>query len=303
MKSRLVYTNTAPTGAFRGVNGAYLYHAIERHMDHIAKELGRDRLEYRLEHLFEDGEELLNDQVLDDAGILKKGFDLVERVAPWQQLNAESGPMQGIGVGAAWWVTNPMPGTATIKLNEDGTVGVITAANDNGSGAVSLGFTQIVAEKLGVQPGDVYVTMPDTDAAGFDAGSQGSRTTRIVGKAASIAADEVIGKIKETASDLLEAAPADIVVADGTVFVTGSPDTSLALADVAAAATWTVGPIQGTGSFITPFPEFNPGCATGLMFPSFPTPTYHVHLAEVEVDPVTGNVEVTRYVVAQEVGR
>lgn len=303
VKSRLVYTNTAPTGAFRGVNGAYLYHAIERHMDHIAGELGRDRLEYRLEHLFKDGEELLNDQVLDDAGILKKGFGLVEKAAPWHDVNAESGPMQGIGIGAAWWVTNPMPGTATIKLNEDGSVGVITAANDNGSGAVSLGVTQIVAEKLGVQPEDVYVTMPDTDAAGFDAGSQGSRTTRIVGKAAAIAADEVIGKIKETASELLEAAPGDIVVADGTVFVAGSPDTSLALGDVAAAATWTVGPIQGTGSFLTPFPEFNPGCATGLMFPSFPTPTYHVHLAEVEVDPVTGNVQVTRYVVAQEVGK
>jgi len=180
---------------------------------------------------------------------------------------------------------------------------VITAANANGSGAVSLCATQIVAEKLGVPPEDVYITMPDTDAAGFDAGSQGSRTTRVVGKAASIAADEVIGKIKQTAAELLEAAPADVVIADGTVFVAGSPDASLALADVAAAATWTVGPIQGTGSFLTQFPEFNPGCATGLMFPSFPTPTYHVHLAEVEVDPVTGNVEVTRYVVAQEVGK
>ena len=301
--SRLVYTNTAPTGAFRGVNGTYLYHAIERHMDHIAGELGRDRLEYRLEHLFEDGEELLNGQILDDAGILKEAFDVVEEAAPWQDVTANSGPMNGIGIGAAWWVTNPMPGTATIKLNEDGTVGVITAANDNGSGAVSLGITQIVAEKLGVQPEDVYVTMPDTDVAGFDAGSQGSRTTRIVGKAASIAADEVIDKIKTTASDLLEAAPGDIVVADGRVFVAGSPEAGIGLGAVAMAATWTVGPIQGTGSFVTPFPDFNPGCATGLMFPSFPTPTYHVHLAEVAVDPVTGNVEVTRYVVAQEVGK
>ena len=301
--SRLVYTNTAPTGAFRGVNGTYMYHAVERHMDHIANELGRDRREYRLEHLFEEGEELLNGQILDDAGILKEAFDLVEEAAPWHEVNAKSGPMHGVGIAGAWWVTNPMPGTATIKLNEDGTVGVITAANDNGSGAVNLGITQIVAEKIGVRPEDVYVTMPDTDVAGFDAGSQGSRTTRIVGKAASIAADEVIEKVKKTASDLLEAAPGDVVVADGSVFVAGSPDAGIALGDVAAAATWTVGPIQGTGSFVTPFPDFNPGCATGLMFPSFPTPTYHVHLAEVDVDPVTGNVQVTRYVVAQEVGK
>jgi CO/xanthine dehydrogenase Mo-binding subunit len=85
--------------------------------------------------------------------------------------------------------------------------------------------------------------------------------------------------------------------------VKGAPGTSVPIALVAATALNTVGPIQGTGSFVTPFPDFNPGCASGLLFPSFPTPTYHVHIAEVEVDPVTGTVRVLRYLVAQEVGR
>ena len=301
--ARLVYTNTTPTGAFRGVNGVYLYHAVERHMDHIAEELGVDRREYRLRHLFADDEVLLNGQVLHDAGILRQGFDLLENAAPWAELTAEKKPYRGVGIGAAWWVTNPMPGTATLKLNEDGTIGVITGANDNGSGAVTLGVTQIVAEKLGVRPEDVVVTHPDTDVAGFDAGSQGSRTTRIVGKAASIAADEVSGKIKEVAAKLLEIDANDLELSDGHVRAKGAPSVRVPMAQVATSATWTVGPIQGTGSFVTPFPEFNPGCATGLMFPAFPTPTYHVHLAEVEVDPVTGNVRVLRYLVAQEVGR
>ncbi len=301
--ARLVYTNTAPTGAFRGVNGAYLYHAVERHMDHIVSEVGADRREYRLRHLFRHGEELLNGQVLEDADILREAFDVLEEAAPWADLAAARKPYRGIGIGAAWWVTNPMPGTATVKLNEDGTVGVITAATDNGSGAVSMGVTQVVAECLGIPPQDVYVTMPDTDVAGFDAGSQGSRTTRIVGKASQIASDEVAEKIKKFASGLLEAAAEDLEIAEGFVRVKGAPGTGLALAEVAAAATNAIGPIQGTGSFVTPFPDFNPGCATGLMFPSFPTPTYHVHLAEVEVDPVTGNVRVLRYLVAQEVGK
>jgi CO/xanthine dehydrogenase Mo-binding subunit len=301
--SRLVYTNTAPTGAFRGVNGTYLYHAVERHMDHIAGELGLDRREYRLRQLFTDGEVLLNDQVLNDAGILRQGFDAIEAAAPWADLQRGKRPYHGIGIGAAWWVTNPMPGTAVIKLHEDGTVAVITAANDNGSGAVSMGVTQIVAEAMGIPPRDVYVTMPDTDVAGFDAGSQGSRTTRIVGRASQLAAEEVIDKLKNFAAGLLEAAAQDLEVAEGTVRVKGAPGNSLPLAKVAVAATNTIGPIQGTGSFVTPFPDFNPGCASGLLFPSFPTPTYHVHLAEVEVDPVTGNVRVLRYLVAQEVGR
>ncbi|MBV9092322.1 MAG: molybdopterin-dependent oxidoreductase, partial [Streptosporangiaceae bacterium] len=301
--ARLVYTNTAPTGAFRGVNGTYLYHAVERHMDHIAAEIGADRREFRIRHLFRDGEELLNGQVLHDAGILREAFDKLEEAAPWAELNTGKGPWRGTGIGAAWWVTNPMPGTATVKLNEDGTVGVITAATENGSGAVAMGVTQVVAERLGIRPQDVFVTMPDTDVAGFDAGSQGSRTTRIVGKASQIACDEVTEKIKKFASGLLEAAAEDLEVAEGSVRVRGAPDTGMPLASVAVAATNAVGPIQGTGSFVTPFPDFNPGCATGLMFPSFPTPTYHVHLAEVQVDPATGNVRVLRYLVAQEVGR
>lgn len=301
--SRLVYTNTTPTGAFRGVNGAYLYHAVERHTDHIADEVGVDRREYRLRHLFDDGEVLLNGQTLHDAGILREGFDAVEKVAPWSSLGkSRNGRLRGVGVAAAWWLTNPMPGAVTLKVNEDGTIGVITAANDNGSGAVSLGVTQVVAKELGVRPADVIVTMPDTDIAGYDGGSQGSRTTHIVGKASSIAAEEVRRKIKDVAANLLEANPDDLVLEDGQVSVAGSPTKAVSLAAVAATATWTVGPITGTGSYTTPPPEFNPACASGLLFPAMTTPTYHVHLAEVEVDPVTGNVAVTRYVVAQEVG-
>ncbi|MDT7707835.1 MAG: hypothetical protein QOG20_3442 [Pseudonocardiales bacterium] len=301
--ARLVYTNTTPTGAFRGVNGTYLYHAVERHMDHIAAEMGVDRLEFRLRHLFEDGEELLNGQVLDDAGILRQGFEALEAAAPWAELQAAKRPYRGIGIGAAWWLTNPSAGTAVVKMHEDGTVAVVTAATDNGSGAVSMGVTQVVAERLGIPAADVYIALPDTDVAGFDGGSQGSRTTRIVGKASQIAADEVIEKLKNVAAGLLEAAADDLEVAEGTVRVKGVPGNSLTLAEVAVTAMNTVGPIQGTGSFVTPFPDFNPGCATGLMLPSFPTPTYHVHLCEVEVDPVTGTVRVLRYLVAQEVGR
>ena len=63
------------------------------------------------------------------------------------------------------------------------------------------------------------------------------------------------------------------------------------------------GPIAATGSYKTPAPAFNPTCATGMLFPIWPTPTYHLHIAEVEVDPVTGKVTVLRYLVAQEVGK
>lgn len=300
---RVVYTNTAPSGAFRGVGGTYLYFALERHMDHIAGKLGMDRREFRLRNLMEDGDRMLNGQVVENARALREAFDRIEDVAPWGELAKKERPHHGVGLAAAVWLTNPQPGAATLKVNEDGTIGVVTAATDNGSGAVTMGVTQIVAEELAVRPEDVVVVAPDTDVAAYDAGSQGSRTTHIVGRAVGEAAGEVRDKIFDAAARVLEAAKEDLELADGQVGLVGDPASRIPLAEVARQATFTTGPITGTGSYRTPIPAYNPSCASGLLFPTFPTLTYHVHLAEVEVDPVTGNVKVLRYVVAQDVGR
>jgi len=214
-----------------------------------------------------------------------------------------AGKLRGVGIAAATWLTNPGPGAVTLKLNEDGTAALVSAATDNGSGAVSMGVTQIVAEELSLRPEDISIGMPDTDATGYDAGSQGSRTTHIVGRAVRLAAAEVREKIFAVAAKVLEADEADLELAGGSVQVRGAPARAISLARVASEAMWSTGPIMGTGSYATPAPAYNPSCASGLLFPTFPTPTYHVHLAEVEVDPATGAVKVLRYVVVQEVGK
>jgi CO/xanthine dehydrogenase Mo-binding subunit len=300
---QLVYTNTPPTGAMRGVSGVAMYAALENHMDHIARTLGVDRREYRLRHLFRAGDSLPNGQVLGDAAIFKEGFDAIEKLAPWAQVSKQKQPYRGVGLVAGIWLVNPLPGAATVKIEEDGTVGVITAATDNGTGSLATGIPQIVAEVLGVRPDQVRVSDPDTDLSGFDAGSQGGRTTQVVGNAARMAAEEVRGKLFETAAQLLQAEPDTLELTEGMVRVAGKPATGMTLSEVATAATFDSGPIQGTGrALIAPVP-YNPNCASGLLFPFFTTPTYHVHFAEVEVDPVTGNVKVLRYLVAQEVGR
>ena len=308
MVVKLAYTNTAPTGAFRGVGGTYLYFALERHNDQCAQQLGMDRREFRLRNLHEDGAKTLVGQTLPDAGLLGEAFAAAEEAAPWAELTAKprvtkDGKLRGVGIGAVTWLTNPMPAGATVKLNEDGTIGLITAATENGSGAVAMGVTQIAAEELGVGIEDVVVLMPDTDAAPFDAGSQGSRTTRLVGRAVQDASAEVRKKVFDIAAGLLEASKDDLLLEGGQVLVRGVPASGVPLATVAMAATYSAGPIQGTGRYMTPFPEFNPACAQGLLFPVFPSPSYHVHVAEVEVDPDTGQTEVVRYIVVQEVGK
>ncbi|MCH7670040.1 MAG: molybdopterin-dependent oxidoreductase [Acidobacteria bacterium] len=298
--ARSVYTNTAPTGAFRGVSGPHLVFALERHMDHIALELGMDRREFRLGALAHDGDAMLNGQVLEDASILAEAFAAVEDRAPWAELS--KGPNRGVGIAATVWLTNPMPGQATVKLNEDGTLGVVTAATDNGSGAVTMGLRQIAAEGLGLFADQVVVSMPDTDVAAYDAGSQGSRTTHVVGRAVFNATAAVRRSVEKTAASMLEAAQEDIVVESGFVQVRGVPSSRISLAEVATTAMFTDGPIAASASYVTPPPTSDPTCATGMLFSAWPIPTYHVHVAEVEVDPVTGKVAVLRYVVAQEVG-
>ncbi len=309
IRSRMAYTNTAPTGAFRGVSGPYLVFAAERHMDQIANELGRDRREYRLATLAADGHKMRNGQALEELSILHKAFLLVEERAPWAEQirdadNASNGEkLRGVGIAAAVWLTNPQPGQATVKLNEDGGIIIVTAATDSGSGAVTTGLRQIAAECLGLPADRVAVTMPDTDVAGFDAGSQGSRTTHVAGRAVYDATAQVRQRVLETAATMLEAAKEDLLIEDGVVRVAGVPDMGLSLAQVAMAANFSQGPIVATASYTTPPPPHDPALTKGMLFNTWPTPTYHLHLAEVEVDAVTGKVSVERYVIAQEVGR
>ncbi|MFC5176186.1 xanthine dehydrogenase family protein molybdopterin-binding subunit [Nocardioides taihuensis] len=300
---RLWYTNTPPTGAFRAVGGVYLYMAQEQHMDEIADLLGVDRREYRLRHLFADGDTSRTGQVFEEAGILREAFDKLEEHAPWQEVLDGLKPNQGVGIAAGVWMTNPMPGEVTIKMSEDGTASIVTAANDNGSGAVSMGLTQIVASTLGLNEGDVRASMPDTDVSGYDGGSQGGRTTAIVGTAALEASLQVRQRLVDIAAGLLEANPDDIELVDGQAKVKGTPSSAVPLAAVAATGTFTSGSITATSSYASPPIPFDPGCASGALFTTMSTPTYHVHLAVVEVDEVTGNVDVVRYVVVQEAGK
>ncbi|MYD32898.1 MAG: xanthine dehydrogenase family protein [Acidimicrobiales bacterium] len=299
--TRNVYTTTAPTGAYRGVNGPGVVFANERHMDAIADALGRDRREFRLASLARDGDLMRNGQPLEQVSILREAFDHVDDLSGWQ--DAGAGELRGVGQAAAIWLTNPMPGHATVKLNEDGTATVITSATENGSGAVATGLRQIAAEALGLATDQVTVTMPDTDATGYDAGSQGSRTTHVVGRAIADASAEVRSQVLDRASQMLEAAPEDLVITDGVVSVAGVPTASVTLGQVAQSVTWTEGPIAAGASYVTPTPPHDPLCATGMLIKGWPTPTYHLHQAEVSVDAVTGQVTVDRYIVCQEVGR
>jgi CO/xanthine dehydrogenase Mo-binding subunit len=303
IRSRLVYTNTAPTGAFRGVEATYCAFALEQHMDHIAREIGMDRRELRLRNVLADGDEGPTGQALEGVAFAE-AFATVERVAPWRAASAPAGRrLRGVGIAATMWSTFGGPASASLKLNEDGTVGIITAGTEIGSGAMVTAGVQVVAEELGMKPEDVVLLPVDTDTAGYDMGVQGSRTAYNVGNALRTASAQVRDQVLHVAAQALEIAPEDLELVDSAVQPIGDPARAMSMTAVAQTALWSSGPIMGQGAFVSPPVEVPPGCTVGSLIPGIHVPTYHVHLAEVEVDPDTGHVTIVRYVVAQDVGR
>jgi CO/xanthine dehydrogenase Mo-binding subunit len=301
-RSQVVYTNTAPTAAFRGIGGVYSVFAQELHLDHIARGLDIDRREFRLRNVLRAGDEMVNGQVMADA-FLVEALESIERRAPWAELKAHSRPLRGVAVVPVTWITNPGPSDVTVRLAEDGNVVLTCAGVEIGTGSVAVGIRQVVAEQLGVPVDDVLVVTTDTDGAGYDHGTQGSRTVYGLGSAAIDAAAKVKAQILATAAAMLEAAEADLELVDARVGVIGDPRGSVSLASVAARSLWSTGPISATGRFVGRPVPFDQSRLAGALFTYFNAASYHAHLAEVEVDPDTGRVRVLRYLVAQDVGK
>jgi CO/xanthine dehydrogenase Mo-binding subunit len=162
---------------------------------------------------------------------------------------------------------------------------------------------QIVAAALGLKPENVVVRTADTDAAGYDVGVGGGRTTVSLGAASLVACEEVRRKLLAVAADMLEAAPDDLVLRNGRVEITGAEGSGTTIAAVAQRAQAVVGPISGNGSFTGPGVAAMPGCAAGHFIEALDIPVFAVHDCEVAVDPETGHVEVLSYRVVQDVGR
>lgn len=302
--STAVYTNTAPTGAFRACNGTYNTFALERHTDEICAAIGMDPLEFRRLNV-------IGDRSLGSTGQVFEGdvlAPMLDRMAalkartPSREAEAD-GRLYGCATVVGTWFILVGPSAATVNLNPDGRATLVTSGVEIGSGSMMQALPQIVADALGLAPGDVTVRAADTDAAGYDVGIGGGRQTVSLGAASTAACAEVKKKILKVASDMLEADPGDLELADGHVSIAGIPDRKVSVAAVAARAQVTTGPISGSGAFTGPGVAAMPGCAAGHMIEALDLPVFAVHDCEVAVDRDTGHVEILSYSVVQDVGR
>jgi CO/xanthine dehydrogenase Mo-binding subunit len=194
--------------------------------------------------------------------------------------------VEGTGIG-------PYEG-ARVQVQSSGRVSVATGIGTQGQGHFTV-FAQIVADQVGVAVADVDIVTGDTDQFHWGAGTFASRGAVVAGNAINEAAKDVRQKILKLASELLEAAEEDLVLADGRVHVTGAPDRAILLGQLAQQAN----PMRGAVK-----PGTEPGLeATNYFGPEYGATAVGVHAMIVEVDPETCEVKILNYVVVHDCGR
>jgi CO/xanthine dehydrogenase Mo-binding subunit len=302
LASRAVYTNTAPNGAFRACNGVYNTFALERHTDEICAAIGMEPLEFRRRNVLGNNDLGSTGQVF-EGDVLGPMLDRMSALRDAGRKQFAGDRLYGRGTAVGTWFVFVGPSAATVHLNADGSATLVTAGVEIGSGSMMQSLPQIVASSLGLRPDDVIVRPADTDAAGYDVGVGGGRTTVSLGAASLAACGEVRKKLLDVAAQMLEADPEDLILRNGRVEIVGAEGSGMTIAAVAQRAQATVGPISGNGAFTGPRVPAMPGCAAGHFIEALDIPVFAVHECEVAVDAETGHVEVLSYRVVQDVGR
>ena len=295
IESYLNYSNNQPSSSIRAPTAPQVCWALEQHMDHLARELNMDPVDLRRHTLVEEGAEGPTRQVFDRIG-MKETLELAaERIGYGQVLPDD----EAIGFASGWWPCFAVPSGAYVKFNPDGTATIITGAQENGSGSV-MAMPQFVAEELGMRAEDISIVYQDTDVAPWDMGSSGSQTTFNSVRAVLDAAVDVRNQLIAAAADLLEAAPEDLEMAEGTIRVKGTPTKNVAIAEITAGGTF-----HGRGS--GPLPESPAvqaeGCVGRLGNESFLAPQFFTHAVRVKLDRDTGVARVLQVAAAHESGR
>ena len=310
----IVYTNTPPSGAYRGYGVPQGYWPVERQMEKIAHSLGMDPLEFRLKNSLRAGEihpfsvawsegrapvpEMIQTNGLVECvsrGKAAVGWDEKLKDENWKNIPGKPYLRKGLGVALVMQGT-AIPyldmGGASIKLNDDGSFNMLVGATDLGTGSDTV-LGQMAAEILGVPLEDMIVYSSDTDFTPFDKGAYASSTTYISGAAVVDAANKVANQIRERAVMILndrkqgakyQASEIEI----GNRCAMAADGQAVSLQDIALHSLHHANQeqIMAVGSYMSPVSP----------------PPFAAQFAEVTVDIETGQVVVNRLVMAVDAG-
>ncbi len=281
-----VMTNKVSPAAYRAPGAQQAYFALESTIEELARKLGLDPLEFRLKNAVSEGDPRIDGNPWPRIG-LRDCLEKAREHPIWKNRDQKK-PDEGVGMAIGGWPGGLMPAEAGCRMEPDGTFTVVTGSVD--LTGTNTSFALIAAEALGVPVEKVRVVNGDTSTAPFGPVSGGSLTTYMVGPAVQNAAQQAREQVLRIAAEELEVAMEDLEIVDGAVRVKGVPDRSITLEKIAD-LTMNFGapyaPVQGQGKR---------GKAPNA-------PGFTVHLAKVQVDRATGQVEVKEYAAIQDVGK
>jgi carbon-monoxide dehydrogenase large subunit len=294
MRGKLVVTNTVPTAAYRGAGRPVASYALERLVDQAAHEIGMDPAEFRRRNLVPKGKfpYRIASGFEYDCGDFEGVLDRALKESDWMnfEIRAKESKQRGKlrGRGIATYIEATASGgfapydQAHVTWDEDGGVTLRTASHNHGQGHETT-FAQIVSSVLGIPMEKVRLR---TAEAGFDLVANptgGSRTLHVLGSAMFCAAQEIVKNGLELAGEELESAQADLEFSSGIYKIKGT-DRSV---DIAALARKHPGRLDLDYKDRPKVPSTYPnGC----------------HIAEVEIDPETGETEIVSYLACDDAG-
>jgi len=313
---RGAYTNTTPVDAYRGAGRPEATFAIERAMDRLADEIGMDPAELRRKNFIPPDAFPFStiSGITYDSGDYAPALDRALAMSDYkgfEKRRAEAkarGKYRGIGLSSYVEICGLAPSkansalgvgwggyeSARIRVHPTGAVQVFTGTSPHGQGH-ETSWAQIAADAIGVSPDDIDVRHGDTfESPGMGVGTFGSRSLAVGGIAVHNAAQKIREKVIQIGAHLLEASPADVVVQGGKVFVKGVPEKAKAFGEISMAAYLASNLPEGMEPGLEATTYYDP--------PNFTFP-FGTHVAEVEVEPETGKIEIIRYSACDDCGR
>lgn len=308
--SYAVYTNTPPTGAYRGYGHPEVHWMVERQMDQIARKLKMDPAQLRLQNLLSPGKDNALGQVMQPYhGQPSVCLKTVKEALGEPTQATEKDKVRGQGI--ACFMKSPVMRTnaqsgAILQFSEDGTVRVFTGAVEIGQGTGTV-MAQITAETLGIPIDQVrYGSHVDTQFSPHEWQTVASHTTWAVGNAVRLAAEDALAQLKQAAADYFCVPVESLVVEKGMIWPADRKDEAISFKQIGLGITRPDGssvnpPVIGRGSFV-PKGLTHPDRETGQgnVAASW---TFGCQGAEVEIDLNTGQIEVLKLVSAQDAGR
>ncbi len=299
---RAIFTHTVPVDAYRGAGRPEASYAIERLVDQAAAETGIDPVELHRRNLIPAAAMPYTTafETTYDSGDFEQTMDMALDRADWnsfptrRETAAARGRLRGIGLAYYVELTGWADGDTTrLKFDPDGGVTVYAGSISNGQGHETA-YAQLVADRLGVAPDDVRLVQGDSQAvAELSSGVGGSHFLQVAGPSLYGAAGKIVDKAKRLAAHLMEASEADIEFDEGRFAIAGT-DRNVGWSEVLGLA-FDVGGLPG---------EIEPGLDESHYYKleAFTFPN-GCHVAEIEIDPDTGTIEVIRYTVVDDFGR